>query len=96
MGTRIIFDELLARGAIDVRRGAIFDVEPDRRHPINWDRIEGMMLGLAIGDSLDRQTESMTPRVGRAFTGEVRDYPASAHANGRRVGTLSDDTQLES
>jgi len=96
MGTRIIFDELFARGAIDVRRGAIFDMEPDRRHPINWDRIEGMMLGLAIGDSLGRQTESMTPRDRRAFTGEVRDYPASARANGRRVGTPSDDTQLAS
>ena len=44
-------ESLFARNAIDIVRGPIYAIEPSRIAP-NWDRIEGMMLGLAIGDSL--------------------------------------------
>jgi ADP-ribosylglycohydrolase len=68
--------------------------------PALRDRVEGMLLGLAIGDALGNPTESTTPReraeVVRALTGdaEVRDYLPNRHADDRRVGLPSDDTQL--
>ena len=94
MNNHQILEELFARGAIDLRRGAIFDVLPAARQCVDWDRIEGLILGLAIGDSLGNHSESMTPRERRARHGEIRDYLATAHANGERVGVPSDDTQL--
>lgn len=59
-----------------------------------WDRIEGMLFGLAIGDSLGNTSESMVPAERRRVHGEIRDYLPNRYAEGRRVGLPSDDTQL--
>lgn len=58
------------------------------------DKVEGMMLGLAIGDALGNTTESINPAVRRERFGWVEDYLPNRHAGGRRVGLPSDDTQL--
>ena len=62
--------------------------------PIDSDRIRGMLLGLAIGDSLGNTSESMNPERRLAKLGEITDYRPNRHANGRRVGLPSDDTQM--
>lgn len=69
---------------IDIRRGSVFDVAelPFRK---DFDRIQGMMLGLAIGDALGNTTEGLTPEQRRERFGEIRDY---------QFGLPSDDTQL--
>ncbi len=64
----------------------------------DWDRVEGMMLGLAIGDALGNPSESMLPGKRRERFGEIRDYV------GRKAASIpdaevekalpSDDTQL--
>lgn len=59
-----------------------------------YDRIRGMLLGLAIGDALGATTEGMRPSHRRAEHGEVRDYLPHPRADGRRVGLPTDDTQL--
>lgn len=59
-----------------------------------WDRVEGMLLGLAVGDALGNTSESMPPDRRRARFGEIRDYLPNARAGGVRVGLPSDDTQL--
>jgi ADP-ribosyl-[dinitrogen reductase] hydrolase len=59
-----------------------------------WPRIEGMLLALAIGDSLGNTTESQLPSRRRASHGWIRDYLPNHHAGGRAVGLPSDDTQL--
>ena len=51
--------EMLAAGDLPVLRGQLFASEPGAR-PTNWDRIEGMLLGLAIGDALGNTTEGQT------------------------------------
>lgn len=61
---------------------------------VPWDRVAGMMVGLAIGDSLGNTSESMTPADRRRAHGEIRDYLPNWHTKGRRVGLPSDDTQL--
>jgi hypothetical protein len=42
--------------------------------PVAEDRIRGMLLGLAIGDSLGNTTEGQLPSNRRERYGEVRDY----------------------
>jgi len=66
---------------------------PTRPRP-SWDRVQGMLLGLAIGDALGNTTEGRLPHVRRAEHGEIRDYLPNRHADDRRVGVPSDDTQL--
>ncbi|MBN1948081.1 MAG: ADP-ribosylglycohydrolase family protein [Bradymonadales bacterium] len=60
----------------------------------SWDRVEGMLLGLAIGDALGNTTESMNPRERKLWFGNVQDYLPNPYAYDRCVGLPSDDTQL--
>ncbi len=57
-------------------------------------RIEGMLLGLALGDSLGNTSESLTPAIRRARYGEITDFLPNRYANEMRIGLPSDDTQL--
>jgi len=88
-------EALFETGGIDLRRGDLFDSAP---HPmpadLDFGRVEGMMLGLAIGDALGNTTESLLPHQRRATYGEIRDYLPNVYADLRPVGLPSDDTQL--
>ena len=75
-------DGLLALGA------------PPAGRPQDFDRVEGMLLGLASGDALGNTTESQLPGERRETRGEIRDYLPNRWASGRPVGLPSDDTQL--
>src|SRR5437588_5399928 len=61
---------------------------------VSEDRVRGMLMGLAIGDSLGNTTEGQLPRHRRESHGEIRDYLPNWHADNRAVGVPSDDTQL--
>lgn len=84
----------MATRQIRLEHGHIFAVAPE---PLGTDfdfgRIEGMMLGLAIGDALGNTTESWFPRERRARFGEIRDYLPNRET-GEKKGLPSDDTQL--
>jgi ADP-ribosylglycohydrolase len=86
-------EALLASGRIRLQRSPLFDSPPGTT-PRAWDRVDGMLLGLAIGDALGNTTEGQFPAQRRARHGEIRDYLPSRYADGRRVGLPSDDTQL--
>jgi ADP-ribosyl-[dinitrogen reductase] hydrolase len=64
--------------------------------PEDWDfeRVEGMLLGLAIGDALGNTTESQLPATRRQLHGEIRDYLPNRYANDRPMGVSSDDSQM--
>jgi ADP-ribosyl-[dinitrogen reductase] hydrolase len=80
---------------IDLRRGALFDTSPGPMpDSLDFDRVEGMMLGLAIGDALGATTEGQLPQRRRAAHGEIRDYLPNRYAGNRPVGLPTDDTQL--
>jgi ADP-ribosyl-[dinitrogen reductase] hydrolase len=88
---RRLFDE----GKLNLQRAALFNTSPPPlAEPIEWDRVEGMLLGLAIGDALGRTSEGLLPQVRWARHGEIRDYRPNPNADGRAVGLPSDDTQL--
>jgi hypothetical protein len=80
--------------AIRLERGAIFDLSLAPKGPdFDFDRVEGMLLGAAIGDALGNTSESKLPLVRRRLHGEIRDYLIRDRA-GYAKGYPSDDTQL--
>jgi ADP-ribosyl-[dinitrogen reductase] hydrolase len=92
---RQVLNHLFTENQITLRRGAIFDVEPPPMPAgLDFGRVEGMMLGLAIGDALGNTTESQSPHQRKARHGEIRDYLPNRYAGDRAVGLPSDDTQL--
>lgn len=86
---------LAEAGRLRAAPAALRALEPVPARPApSWDRVEGMLLGLAIGDALGNTTEGRLPHVRRAEHGEIRDYLPNRHADGKPVGVPSDDTQL--
>ena len=68
---------------INLKRGDLFDTSPDPMlDNFHFTRIEGMMLGLAIGDSLGKPTEGMLPENRRTRLAEISDYLPSSYADG--------------
>src|SRR5262245_4549373 len=58
------------------------------------DRVEGMLLGLAIGDALGNTSEGQLPGQRRQKYGEIRHYMPNRYAENRAVGLPSDDSQM--
>lgn len=92
MTSRETLEQLRAEQRIRTGWNPHFDVAPPPiprgRHA---DRFRGMMLGLAIGDSLGNTTEGLLPCHRRELCGEIRDYLAHPEYG---AGLPSDDTQL--
>jgi hypothetical protein len=89
--------DLADQGLIPITPAVLSQLEsPPRLVVLELDRIEGMLLGLAVGDALGNTTEGLTPAERRRRFGEIRDYLPNQHAGGARVGLPSDDTQLAS
>lgn len=92
---REVFESVFDQCLIRMKRGSRFETAPfPTANVTKYSRIEGMMLGLAIGDSLGNTSESMNPKDRFLRYGEIRDYLPNRYADGRRVGLPSDDTQL--
>ncbi|HNY12761.1 MAG TPA: ADP-ribosylglycohydrolase family protein, partial [Candidatus Wallbacteria bacterium] len=91
MNNKIIFEELLKAGKIKVRESNLFNVPVEIKTAVNFDKIEGMLLGVAIGDSLGFPTENMQPHERLKAHGEVIDYlPIGDETR----GVPSDETQF--
>ncbi len=81
--------------SIDLKRGKIFSEDPGPLpESFDFDKVEGMMLGLAVADSLGNTTEGMLPEERRNRYGEITDYLPNRHADNRKIGLPSDETQL--
>lgn len=89
------FEELIESQEIALRRGPLFNFTAGPMNSgMDFDRIEGMMLGLAIGDSLGNTSESTIPSVRFSRHGEIHDYLPNRKAYMQAIGLPSDDTQL--
>jgi ADP-ribosyl-[dinitrogen reductase] hydrolase len=92
---RQTLDLLFETRQIQVGRGLIFDLPPSPPPAtLDWGHVEGMMLGLAVGDALGCTSESQTPGERQRQHGEIRDYLPNRHADYKPIGLPSDDTQL--
>ncbi|MGA2033597.1 MAG: ADP-ribosylglycohydrolase family protein [Thermoguttaceae bacterium] len=86
---------LFQTAGIDLVCGPLFGTPPEPLpESLDFGKVEGMMLGLAVGDGLGNTSEGMLPSDRRHRHGEVCDYLANRHAGGRHVGLPSDDSQL--
>jgi len=86
---------LLEREQIDIKRSPLFDAPPaSMPEDLDFDKVEGMMLGLAVADALGATSEGMLPARRRERYGEIRHYLPNPHADRRAVGLPTDDTQL--
>src|SRR5262245_541366 len=100
MTNRELLDYLFQTGRMDLHRAPLLESEPPSLpKKLNPDRIEGMLLGLAIGDALGITTEGPGWNVRRRqllYPLDITDYfnllsrPDPIHGR----GTPSDDTQL--
>lgn len=89
-----IFERIATAGGIRVRRGALFAESPlPLPEGVRFSRVEGMMLGLAVGDALGNSTEGMPPDLRRGEYGEVTDYLLHPYWK-EKQGYPTDDTQL--
>ena len=88
-----LLDDFFRRGLIRLSRGPLFDLDPPPLPETVWDRVEGMLLGLAIGDALGHGSESLVPAVRRERFAEIRMY-LDRPGFGGAVGLPSDNTQL--
>ena len=87
--------QLLVGGAARLRPGGWLWQAPAPLPPtFRFDRAEGMLLGLAIGDALGSTTAGMLPAERRAAAGEVRDYLPNRFAGGQPAGVPGSVTQL--
>jgi ADP-ribosylglycohydrolase len=86
-------NELLERGVMRAASGDWLHRAIDPQ-PRDWSRIEGMLLGLAVGDALGNTTEGRGPDERQAAYGEIREYLPNGRERGRVIGLPSDDTQL--
>lgn len=90
----MVFRDLIEQGAIAIRPAEFLDSVPaPLPDDLSFSRIEGMLLGLAVGDSLGVTSEGLAPVNRRNLYGEIRDY-LPLPRTGKREGVPSDDTQL--
>jgi ADP-ribosylglycohydrolase len=88
------FSRLIGENVIRIKRGTIFDYDLlPKPTDFDFDKVEGMLLGVAIGDALGITTESMLASDRKHRFGEIRDYIPNRYVDEAR-GFPSDDTQL--
>ena len=90
-----VLKRLFDAGKIDLSWDSFLESVPaPLPSELDFGKIEGMLLGVADGDSLGKGSESMSPRERGQVFGEIRHYLPQPLAAGRAVGLPSDDTQL--
>jgi len=89
-----IMERLFKDGVIKSQEPDFINHNPPRTKAVSFSRIEGLLLGIAIGDSLGNTSESKTPARRNKEYGLITSYLPNKHANYKRIGLPSDDTQL--
>jgi len=90
-----LVESLIDQGQLAITREGFRALGAPPADPVvSADRVEGMLLGLAIGDALGNTSEGLPPAERSARFGEITDYLPHPRAGGRPVGLPSDDTQL--
>jgi ADP-ribosylglycohydrolase len=90
-----LFEGLLAQSIIRLCDSEFLHNTPTPLPPdFDFNKVEGMLLGVAIGDSLGATSEGMTPAERYKSHGEIRDYITGRRSKYEPVGVPTDDTQL--
>ncbi len=90
-----LLTDLLVKGAIRLKESHVLHESP---HPLDaefrFEKVEGMLLGLAVGDALGATSEGQEPAERLERFGEIGDYVPGRRSHFRNIGVPTDDTQL--
>ncbi len=87
--------QCIEHGVIRLHDAGILHHAPSPLPPdFDFQKVEGMLLGLAIGDALGAPTEGTLPATRHSRYGEIRDYYPRTHDDLGTLGAVTDDTQL--
>jgi ADP-ribosylglycohydrolase len=90
-----LLESLITQDTIRLRDAEFLQKTPDPLPPdFNFNKVEGMLLGVAIGDALGATTEGKSPEKRHQRYGEITDYIAGEHSGYKPIGMPTDDTQL--
>jgi ADP-ribosylglycohydrolase len=90
-----LFDELIESKTIRMEASQLLATAPPALpRSLTFERVEGMLLGLATGDALGNTSEGLPPSERERRHGPIRDYLPNPDFGGAAVGLPSDDTQL--
>ncbi len=90
-----LLQECFANGVIRLHDSDLLRRTPTALPPdFDFHKVEGMLLGLAIGDALGAPTEGMLPVERRRTYGEIRDFLPPRNNELGTIGAATDDTQL--
>lgn len=90
-----LLQDCITHGVIRVQdAGALHRTPEPLPADFDFEKVEGLLLGLAIGDALGAPTEGMLPDERHARHGEIRDYLPPRHTDLGALGAVTDDTQL--
>ncbi|WP_372365060.1 ADP-ribosylglycohydrolase family protein [Candidatus Uabimicrobium sp. HlEnr_7] len=81
-----ILANLFSNKQIDILHGKLLNETPTKI-AVDFDRITGMIWGVAIGDALGFPTEGLLPDRRKKRHGDITSYT-------KNIGSVSDDTQL--
>ena len=90
-----LLKHMLSQGTIRLEDNRIlYETPAFLPETFEFEKVEGMLLGLAIGDALGATTEGQKPAERRNRFGEIRDYVPGRRSGFKTVGVATDDTQL--
>ncbi len=85
----------MTQGKIRVHDSSVLYTNPEPLSSrFEFDKVEGMLSGAAIGDSLGAASEGLTPSERRKQYGEIKDYIPYKRSKNKPLGVPTDDTQL--
>jgi ADP-ribosyl-[dinitrogen reductase] hydrolase len=91
----VLLDQLLRESTVRIHDDRFLQMPPQGlTTDFTFDKVEGMLLGLAIGDALGNTSEGLLPAARRQRFGDVTNYLSHPAAGGQVGGLPSDDTQL--
>ena len=90
-----LLEDLARKGTVKTHSVDILRYAP-MPLPLDFDfsKIEGMLLGVAVGDSLGATSEGMLPADRWRKFGEIRNYIPGHRSEWKPIGVPTDDTQL--
>jgi ADP-ribosylglycohydrolase len=90
-----LLQDLITKGVIRICDSPIFSKTP-KTLPLDFsfDKVEGMLLGVAIGDALGATTEGKLPADRYLLFGEIKNYTPGKRSDNREIGVPTDDTQM--
>ena len=90
-----LLQDLITKGVIRICDSSIFSKTPKTLpSDFSFDKLEGMLLGVAIGDALGATTEGKLPADRHLLFGEIRNYTPGKRSDNRAIGIPTDDTQM--